>query len=330
MSTALLPRFIQANGLEFGVLQAGPADGELVLLAHGFPDSAWNFAPIIELLSAAGYRVVAPFMRGYLPTQIPADGDYRITTLARDLIALIDELGASRAVLVGHDWGAVASYTAAALRPDRVRAVVCAAIPHLRRFLRPTLAQLGRSSYMLRFQWPDAEQHLAADDFAALRALVQRWSPGADLAAALAPVAEGFTDRARLSAALAYYRAMPRSLFNGENWAPLTMPTPVPACVIYGARDGCIASEMFARQTHLFAAGLRQVCFENAGHFMQIEQPQQFAETVLEFLHNLKSAPHEFSTKKPLSGLFSPTVATTYKMVAEDGIEPPTRGFNGT
>ncbi|MES2683748.1 MAG: alpha/beta hydrolase [Pseudomonadota bacterium] len=287
---SIQPRFIQANGLEFGLLEAGPADGELLLLAHGFPDSAWSFAPIMRPLADAGYRVVAPFMRGYLPTQIPADGDYRLQTLARDLIALVDELGASRAVLVGHDWGAVATYTAAALRPDRVRAVVCAAIPHLRRFLlRPTPAQLRRSSYMLRFQLPDSERHLAADDFAALRALAQSWSPGADLTATLAPVIGGFSERARLSAALGYYRAIPKALFSREGWPLWTVPTPVPACVIHGAQDGCIGAEIFGSDAHLFAAGVQQICFENAGHFMQVEQPARFAEAVLSFVRGLKN-----------------------------------------
>lgn len=287
---APLPRFITANGLSFGYLQVGPADGPLVLCAHGFPDTAWSFVPVLEALGAAGYRAVAPFMRGYLPTGIPVDGDYRANTLARDLIALIDELGADRAVIVGHDWGAVSAYAAAALRPDRVRAIVTAAIPHLRRFLlRPTLKQLARSCYILRFQFPDAERMLARDDFLALRALAQRWSPDADLGATMAPVVAGFSERARLSAALGYYRALPASLLSGESWRALTLPTPVPACVIYGARDGCIGAEMFQSQEHLFAAGVRQVCFDNAGHFMQVEQPARFAETVLSFLAGLKS-----------------------------------------
>lgn len=288
----MTPRFIQANGLSFGLLESGPADGPLVLLAHGFPDSAWSFAPIIERLGAAGYRAVAPFMRGYLPTEIPLDGDYRVTALARDLIALIDELGAERAVLVGHDWGAVATYAAAALRPDRVQGIVAAAIPHLRRFLlRPTWAQLARSSYMLRFQWPDAESHLSHNDFAALTGLAQRWSPGADLSEALKPVIGAFKDRARLSAALGYYRALPRALLGSETWALATAPIAVPACTVYGARDGCIGPEMFIEQAHLFTAGFNSVCFENAGHFMQIEQPTRFAETVLAFLKRLPAGP---------------------------------------
>lgn len=285
---APLPRFITANGLQFGFLEQGPSDGALVLLVHGFPDSAYSFVPHLQTLAQAGYRAIAPFTRGYLPSSIPADGDYRVSTLARDLVALIDELGARQAVIVGHDWGAVAAYAAAALRPDRVRAVVCAAIPHPRRFLlRPSLAQLLRSRYMLRFQWPDAERHLAADDFAAVKSLAQSWSPSADLSAALAPVLGGFSDRAHLSAALGYYRALPRSLGGRESWALIAQPTPVPACVIYGGRDGCIGPEMFAGQEHLFAGGVRQHCFERSGHFMHVEQPARFADSVLEYLTQL-------------------------------------------
>lgn len=286
----MLPRFVKANGLTFALLEAGPTDGELVICAHGFPDSAWSFVPTLQALAAAGYRAVAPFMRGYLPTAIPSDGDYRATTLARDLIALIDELGAQRAVLVGHDWGAVAGYTAAAMRPDRLRGLVAAAMPHLRRFLlRPTAAQLLRSAYILQFQWPGAERRLSHDGFSALRGLAQRWSPGADLTAALQPVIAGFQQPARLSAALGYYRALPATLRAAETWSLLMQATPVPCCVIHGLRDGCIAPEMFEGQAHLFAAGVQQLAFERAGHFMQLEQPARFAETVLAFLAGLKS-----------------------------------------
>ncbi len=281
----LLPRFINANGLSFGYLQAGPDNGPLVLCAHGFPDTAWSFVPVLEALAAAGYRAVAPFMRGYYPSSIPADGDYCVTTLARDLIALIDELGAEHAVIVGHDWGAVAAYAAAALRPDRVRGIVTAAIPHLRRFLlRPSAAQLLRSRYLLRFQLPDAERSLKRDGFKALQALAQRWSPDADLSTTMAPLLAGFIEPTRLSAALGYYRALPPALLRADTWRVLSPPTPVPACVIYGGRDGCVGAEMFQGQAHLFAAGVQQVCFDDAGHFMQVEQPSRFAETVLGFL----------------------------------------------
>lgn len=284
MNQAPLPRWIKANGLEFAYLERG--SGPLVLVLHGFPDSAWSFVPLLDALATAGFRAVAPFMRGYAPTGIPADGDYRVTTLARDVIALIDELDEKQAFLVGHDWGAVATYAAATLRPDRITKIVAASIPHPRRFLlRMTLAQARRSRYMAYFQWRGAEKRIARRDFLWLENLIQAWSPDWRFTTAdLAPIKSNFSDRARLTAALSYYRALPASLFEAETWRLLSEPVPVPARVIYGAKnDGCIGAEMFSDMEHLFAAGLDLVPMQ-AGHFLHAEQPALFAENVLEFL----------------------------------------------
>ncbi len=287
----MLPTFLTANGLEFGILEAKPAglaNAPLLLLLHGFPDSAHSFAPILPRLADAGFHAVAPFMRGYLPTAIPADGDYRVSTLARDVIALIDHLGAEKAVVVGHDWGAAATYAAAALRPDRIRGVVTAAIPHLRRFLlRPSFAQLGRSRYMAQFQRRGIEPGLMANHCAALKALVQNWSPGMDVNAVLAPVWAAFSEPARLRAALGYYRALPAGFVSSELWQLMLAATPVPALVMHGRQDGCIAAEMFEGQKHLFAAGMTLKCFENAGHFMHLEAPDEFTDAVLGFCKTL-------------------------------------------
>jgi pimeloyl-ACP methyl ester carboxylesterase len=169
----MTPTMVRANGVDFAYLEAG--QGPLVLCLHGFPDTAWSFVPVLKHLAAAGYRAVAPFMRGYQPSGLAPDGDYRIITLGRDALALIEALGAQRAVLVGHDWGAVTTYTAAALAPERA-----AALPHLHRFLFwPTLRQLKRSRYMGFFQLRGIpERRIVADDFKWLRALIREWSPG--------------------------------------------------------------------------------------------------------------------------------------------------------
>jgi pimeloyl-ACP methyl ester carboxylesterase len=111
----MTPDVIRANGVHFAYFDAG--QGPLVLCLHGFPDTAWSFVPLLERLAAAGYCAVAPFMRGYPPSGPAPDGDYRVITLGRDALALIEALGAQRAVLVGHDWGAAATYIAAALAP---------------------------------------------------------------------------------------------------------------------------------------------------------------------------------------------------------------------
>ena len=95
---------VRANGVTFSYLEAG--EGPLVLCLHGFPDNAYTFTQLMDRLAATGFRAVAPFMRGYWPTEVPADGRYQSAVLAMDALALIEALGADRAVLIGHDWGA--------------------------------------------------------------------------------------------------------------------------------------------------------------------------------------------------------------------------------
>src|ERR1700690_4202016 len=128
--------FVDANGLKFAYLEEG--SGPLVLLLHGFPDTAHTWDDLRPRIAAKGYRVVSPFMRGYRPSGIP-DRDADQETLARDALALIDALGEKSAAVVGHDWGAAAAYGAAALDPGRVNKLISVGIPHPAT-LRPTPA----------------------------------------------------------------------------------------------------------------------------------------------------------------------------------------------
>lgn len=273
------------RNIELAYLEMG--HGPLVLCVHGFPDTAYSFLPVMRRLSKAGYRVVAPFLRGYLPSDLAPDGDYRITTVADDLLALIDALGAGRAYLVGHDWGAVATYIAATKSPDKVVATVTAAVPHLRRFLlRPTARQLYRSRYIGFFQLPRWPEHrVAEDDFTWLRALVREWSPRWGFTDRdLAPIIASLSVPEYRKAALAYYRSLPKTVAAPSHWGLLTRPMPVPAKVIAGVDDGCIGVEMFEDQDYCFAAGYEFVRIEGAGHFMHCEQPVRFADEVIAFL----------------------------------------------
>ncbi len=119
-------RFVEANGLKFAYLEEG--SGPLVLMLHGFPDTAHTWDDLRPRIAAKGYRAVSPFTRGYHPTAIP-DRDADQETLARDALALIEALGASEAVIIGHDFGAAAAYGAAALGPDRVKKLFAARHP---------------------------------------------------------------------------------------------------------------------------------------------------------------------------------------------------------
>jgi pimeloyl-ACP methyl ester carboxylesterase len=278
MDTRHLVRTVRANGLDFACIEAG--EGPLVLMLHGFPDSAWSFQPLLQPLAEKGFRACAVFMRGYAPS--PLTRDYRMLRLGEDAIALIESLGEERAVLVGHDWGAVAAYVASGMAPERVSHLVTAAVPHLRRFfLRPTRRQLLRSRYMARFQLPGAVSRFATGD--ALDRLIREWSPDwAFTAADLAPVREMLADPQRAAALIGYYRHIPRSLSDPALWRFAMAPIKVPTTMIAGLNDGCIGPEMFADQEHLFTRGLRLQLFEDAGHFMHCERPQRFANTLME------------------------------------------------
>ena len=117
---------VQANGLSFACSSDG--EGPLALVVHGFPDTPRSFSGLRGRMAGLGYRVVTPYTRGYFPTHIPHGDAYTYRDLGEDLLGLIDALGAERAVIVGHDWGAVAGYAAAHLDPHRVGALVTLAI----------------------------------------------------------------------------------------------------------------------------------------------------------------------------------------------------------
>lgn len=256
-----------------------------MLCLHGFPDTAWGYAPVLKLLAAAGYRAVAPFMRGYAPTGLAPDGDYTVPALGRDILALIEVLNQGQpAFVVGHDWGAVASYSAALQNPVLIRRMATAAVPHLRRFiLRPTLRQLARSRYIAYFQLRAGipEQRIVADEFAWLHRLIRTWSPQWRYSEAeFSPLRHAFSQPDSLRAALAYYRALPVAVAKTALWPMAFGVVQVPTLMLCGAQDGCIGPDMFEGQDPLFAAGLDLVTMD-AGHFMQCEQPEVFAQHLI-------------------------------------------------
>src|ERR1700722_4381888 len=153
MESQMKTRVVRASNINFTVLEMG--QGPLVLCLHGFPDTAHSFRHQMPALAGAGYHGVAAFMRGYAPTEAPADGRYDSAVLSEDALALVEALGYKDAVIFGHDWGAVAAYGAAASAPDRVRKLVTAAVPYGNKFfesLATNYAQQRRSWYMFFFQ----------------------------------------------------------------------------------------------------------------------------------------------------------------------------------
>jgi len=269
-------RVVDASRLRFAYLEEGA--GPLVLLLHGFPDTAFSWAPVRAALARAGFRAVSPFLRGYLPTAIPADARYDVETLGRDVIALIDALGEKQAIVVGHDWGAFASYAAAALAPKRVAHLVTVAIPHPRSIL-PFPRILWGARHVLRFQLPDAEALLARRDFTYVDELVHRWSPSwAFGPAETAQVKACFRHPAALRAAVAYYRS-----YTAGSPPALRGRIAVPCVAFAGADDTIFLPIDFETARHHFSAGYEVVTMRG-GHFLHREHPERFSEQLLRLL----------------------------------------------
>ena len=262
------PRFVDANGLRFGYLEQGT--GPLVLLVHGFPDTAFTWDRALAALATAGYRAVAPFTRGYAPTEIPADGAYDTDTLARDVIALILALGAEQAVVVGHDWGASAAYGAAAMAPERMRLLVPIAIPHPRA-IRPTPALLWRVRHFATLRRQGAAERIRRADLALVDELWRRWSPAwKDVPASeTEAVKAAFREPGCLEAAVAYYRAQTLRL-PASHKLPIAVPT-----VAFAGEHDIIAPRAYEKARHCFT-GSYEVIQMPGGHFMHREHPAHF------------------------------------------------------
>jgi pimeloyl-ACP methyl ester carboxylesterase len=282
---------VQANGLRFHYLEAG--SGPLVLCLHGFPDHARSFRHQLPALAAAGFRAVAPFMRGYAPTDAAPIGCYQTAAQGQDVVALIEALGAETAVVMGHDWGAVAGFAAAQLAPAKVAKLIALSVPHVAPLFGAFVTnpeQQRRSWYIFFFQQAMAEAAIAHDDFAFLERIWQDWSPGWKYPSEeLTAVKDTFRRPGVLGATLGYYR----SLFNTGLHDPklttlqaalFTVPIGVSTLYFHGARDGCIGVELAREMDGMFAAGLRKVILDGAGHFIHQELPDKVNEEVLAFL----------------------------------------------
>jgi pimeloyl-ACP methyl ester carboxylesterase len=282
---------VNARGLEFPTLEEG--EGPLALCLHGFPDHAWSFRYQLPALAAAGFRAVAPFMRGFAPSAIPADGCYQTAALAEDVVAMIEALGYDDAVVIGHDWGATGAYGAALAAPKRVRALITAAVPYGTQILNAFMtsyAQQRRSWYMFFFQTPFAEGAVAHDDFAFLERLWSDWSPGWRWPAEeMARLKETFRQPGVLAAAIGYYRALLDPARQDARYAALQgrmmgEPIEVAAMVLHGADDACVGVELVEGMEAFFPRGLRVEVVPGTGHFLHQEAPDTVNRLILDFL----------------------------------------------
>ncbi|MBW3657895.1 MAG: alpha/beta hydrolase [Actinobacteria bacterium] len=278
-------RFVQANGLRFAYLQTGPADGPLALLLHGFPDTAHTWRHLAPRLADLGYRVIAPWMRGYAPTAPhdgrTVDGD----TLAADANALHRALdGDGDAVLVGHDWGAFAGYRAVAAAPGRWARLVTLAVPPDPALAgaRRDPAQARRSWYIAALKTPGSERLLARNDLALVARLWRDWSPDLDGTEDVEHVRSSLRSPDALRSAVAYYRGL--DLLRVSTPPSSLVPTR-PTLYLHGSDDGCIGVRYAeaARDVLTHPASLIEIV-PGAGHFLHLEHPERVNATIAGFL----------------------------------------------
>ncbi|MFI6507955.1 alpha/beta fold hydrolase [Streptosporangium sp. NPDC050855] len=276
---------VTANGVEFTCLTVG--EGPLALCLHGFPDTAHTWRHLLPELAGRGHRAVAPFMRGYAPTSIPADGAYEGGALVADACALHEALGGDGdAVLIGHDWGAFPVYGATALAPGRWRRAVAMAVPPMASMAESFLdyEQLKRSFYIFLFQTWAAEAAASRPGF--IEGLWRDWSPGYDATEDVALVRRSLGDPANLAAAIGYYRAMLGAVPPTGRYAAEQAATGgrVPILYLHGERDGCLDAGLTARAADFLPPGSRVEHVSGAGHFLHLERPRAVNDLVLDWL----------------------------------------------
>jgi pimeloyl-ACP methyl ester carboxylesterase len=280
------------NGIQMHWVEAG--DGPLVVLLHGFPEFWFGWRNQIPALAQAGYRVVAPDLRGYNESDKPDGYDaYLGGPLSADVADLIAVCGEERAIVVGHDWGGAVAWMTALRHPEVVEKLVILNAPHPGAFLRAVRdpAQLLRSSYILFFQTPIApERLLRAHNFRALRWMLRSGSQrvGAFTDEDLDRYAAAFSQPGALTGSLAYYRAMGRRMMGAARQSGAAprdgerRTVTAPTLIIWGRNDPALGQAIADPGD---AVPNRKVVFiDDASHFVQADAPDRVNELLVDFL----------------------------------------------
>jgi pimeloyl-ACP methyl ester carboxylesterase len=273
---------VSANGTRFHVAESG--DGPLVLLLHGFPEFWWTWRDQLTSLSRAGFRAVAPDLRGYGGSDKPPRG-YDLVTAASDAAGLVRALGEANAVVVGHDWGGLVAWTMGAYYPKVVRRLAIVSAPHPLRMssamLTDPFGQGKRSGYALRFQLPASpERQLVRDNGAKVSRMLSDWSgPGWPDDEADRRYREAMRIPGVAHSALEYHRWIVRSRLRPDGLRyvrRMRSPIQAPTLHLHGALDECVLPRT-ARGAGRYVDGpYRWRLIDGAGHFPHEELPDRF------------------------------------------------------
>jgi pimeloyl-ACP methyl ester carboxylesterase len=273
------------------VIEAGRADGELIILLHGFPEFWRGWSKQIAPLAEAGFRVVAPDQRGYnLSEKPPGVSAYHIDCLAQDILGLLAAYDQKQAIIAGHDWGAAVAWQIVTDYPEAVKKLIILNVPHpavMAQVLRRSLKQLLKSWYIFFFQVPRLpEWILSRDNCAAMRRIMLASSnPGSFSEQDLDAYVQAWSQPKALTAMLNWYRAMFRSSVRslGRSAQPQAIKVRPPTLLIWGARDVALSSELVQPSLALCEAA-RLVYYEEATHWVQHDLPSQVTQEMLSFI----------------------------------------------
>jgi pimeloyl-ACP methyl ester carboxylesterase len=271
-------RLLEVNGLRLHVSEHGPASGAPVLLLHGFPDSSSLWRHQVPALVRAGYRVIAPDLRGFGMSDRPANVEaYAIPTLLGDAVGLLDALGVARSHVVCHDWGAALGWGLAMFTPERVDRFVALSVGHFGSFFDAGMEQREKSWYMLFFQYEGiAEDALRADDWKLFRQWTRYHSE-------LPRWIEDLSRPGALSAALNWYRANvnpARPSLAAMEFPPVKVPT----LGVWSTGDAYLTEAQMTASKPFVAGEWRYERIENASHWLQLDQPERLNALLLDWL----------------------------------------------
>ena len=272
-------KYVQANGVRFAYLEQG--SGPLVMFMHGFPDNAWSYRKQMQVFADAGYRAVSPFLRGYAPTEIPADGVFDPIALGKDLEGLIAALSDDgQARVVGMDWGGTSTFQALATAPSAIKAAVVMNTAHPITFssIRKDPEAVRAIFHFYFFQLAEAESSINIEGLPFIDYLWKLWSPAFKNDEHLASIKETLRSPGTLAAALKYYPG----LFDAGRARRLPMnEMHTPTLTIYGSNDP--TARYSEKEERFFKGSYQRIVLPDVGHFPHLEREAEVTGLIMDW-----------------------------------------------